>query len=556
MGIRGKPGTCFGGKPREGVYTSFEVVQAMQAGGRVPLGVARLRADGMQYKQLTFAEPYVIELSDMQLTPFDTCVDYLARQQANGLDLASLYVVQAVLSAEVKEQLCREIEADVSVMGAGASAGLSEQCVQGSEGHVAVAFKTRTLPALLQATGHGDLVAAAGTPPPAPAPAPAKVTTAPTPRPAPAPQPSRKAERRKDKAERVAAAEAAPKRQPAPEPAPSRQTSSKADLAAVRAKRLESIGRLKELLGRGDVQGEAKAEMMNRLAVLYAEEGDQLTAEGATADARSWTEQAVQLHQMVLQSYPRYARADEVTWWLGHNLAAIGRADEGVTQHKNLVKLYPESAYVPDAYVAIGEFYFDSDNVYGALRAYLKATSYRDHPKYAFAMYKLGWCYFNVGEYGKAIETMKAVVAFGMAGGSKEDFLVEEALKDLVRFFADAGEMDEAYTYFAKLGRKDLIRSMLARLGTMYFEQGKYEQSVQVHRRLILEDPQSPRAVVFQGGIVTAYRKMGDAAGLANELGRLEKTYGPDSAWRRANAGDRDAIAEADRIIAEARSAR
>ncbi len=245
---------CFSGEAREGVYTSLEVVQAMKAGGKVPLGMARLRADGMQYKQLTFAEPYVRELSDMQLAPSEACVSYLAGQQASGLDLAQLYVVQAVLSAEVKEQLCRELEAGASMLGAAVSAGVSEQCVQGSEGHVAVAFKTRAVPDLLQSTGHGELVEKASRP------AAASRASAP-----PAPTRDRKAERQAAKAEkervaqeRLAAVQAAAAKlaeaaaAPEPEPTPVVPQPDPAVLQAA-----ASLGRTAESLVEQGQLGEA-----------------------------------------------------------------------------------------------------------------------------------------------------------------------------------------------------------------------------------------------------------------------------------------------------------
>ena len=50
-------------------------------------------------------------------------------------------------------------------------------------------------------------------------------------------------------------------------------------------------------------------------------------------------------------------------------------------------------------------------------------------------------------------------------------------LKDLVRFFADAGDMQEAENYFRSLGKVELYNKMLKRLAKMYFEQGKFELS-------------------------------------------------------------------------------
>ena len=97
---------CFDAEPREGAYTSLEVVQAMKAGAKMPLGIARIKAGGMEYKQIKFAEPYLTELASLQLVPSQRCRDLV-----NSLeDTSDLFVIKAILSAEIKEQLCRTID--------------------------------------------------------------------------------------------------------------------------------------------------------------------------------------------------------------------------------------------------------------------------------------------------------------------------------------------------------------------------------------------------------------------------------------------------------------
>ena len=342
-----------------------------------------------------------------------------------------------------------------------------------------------------------------------------------------------------------------------------------------RQKRHESMRFLKEILSQGTAQGEQKAEMILRLADLYFEEGRDIyldemkkfeevfdacfndercdtasiKAEDYTTESRDWQSKSIKLYRQILANYPQYQRADEATFYLASALLDTQQQDAAVKEFTRLVRTYPESKWVPDAYILIGEYYFEKDNAYKALVAYQKAATYRDSSKYAFALYKLAWCYYNVGEYGKGIDTMKTVVAHAMSTSEGNDpakkskiRLQDEALKDLVRFFADAGEMDEAYAYFNKLGKKDLIRSMLKRLATTYFEQGKFEQCVQTYRRLIAEDPQSKDAPDYQNEIIGAYLKMGKKHETVAEIDRLLKTYGKNSAWARANASNPDAL--------------
>lgn len=348
---------------------------------------------------------------------------------------------------------------------------------------------------------------------------------------------------------------------------------------AAEEKRLEAIAKLKSLLG--DAEGSRKAEMMLRLADLYFEQGQAKyfgemegyqkwyddcftnSPDPDECDKRqpdhtksfSWYGKSVKLYEAILKGYPRYERADQATFYLGMTYLELTRREDALASFKKLVKLYPTSQWVPDAYVLIGEYYFDKNEAFPALRAYLKATSYKEHGRWAYAMYKLAWCYYNVEEYGKAIDTMKQVVSYSRenAEGDRQKVrLEEEALKDLVRFFADAGAMDEAYDYFSKLGKKDLIRAMLKRLASLYFEQGKFDQSVETYRRLINEAPQHRENPGYQEEIINAYRKMGDQERVLEEIRRLRTEYGRTSAWWRANASDPDAQKDADGTIEKA----
>jgi tetratricopeptide (TPR) repeat protein len=347
-----------------------------------------------------------------------------------------------------------------------------------------------------------------------------------------------------------------------------------------RQKRGESRKMLEDMLRKNKAKGETKAVMLLRLAENYMEEGQDIfrnemetfqgefdacfnspncDTEKMVADndgSKRWRLKAIKIYQAILKGFPQFRRADEASFYLAIALQETGKPDDAAKRLARMVQDYPQSSNTPDAYVLLGEYYFDNNNAYKALQAYKSATEHKNSSKYGFAMYKLAWCYYNVGEYGTAIDTMKSVVQYSMTGnegqgGKRKLTLQEEALKDLVRFFADAGEMEEAYTYFNKLGKKELIRSMLKRLASTYFEQGKFDQCIRTYRRLISEDSNSANAPEYQNEIILAYQKTGQKRETRKEIKQLLETYGKnsDSGWVRANSADLDAVKEAQGYI-------
>ncbi len=347
-----------------------------------------------------------------------------------------------------------------------------------------------------------------------------------------------------------------------------------------REARKQAMVRLKDLIKGFDGGADQKAEMIMRLSDLYFEEGrdvyltemgvfqiaydacfnsktpcnpDDVKVEEYTKESREWQNKSIKYYEQILTNYPTFPRADEALFYLGQALQDVGRKDEANDKFTKLVKDYSDSKNVTDAYVLIGEYFFDKNEAFKALTNYKKAvdrgrpTKERPaHEKYAFAMYKLAWCYFNVGEGEQSIKTMQDVVAHSMkdatVAGKGNIQLQEEALKDLVRFFADADKMDEAYAYFNKLGKQELISDMLRRLGATYVEQGKFDRAIETYKRLINDNPMGPKAPEFQDEIIQAWRKMGKKTETLGEIDRLRKSYGKTSQWARENAANQDAV--------------
>jgi tetratricopeptide (TPR) repeat protein len=349
---------------------------------------------------------------------------------------------------------------------------------------------------------------------------------------------------------------------------------------AAHQKNLELIGMYEEHLKDPNIEGEQKAMLMFRLAEKYFEEGrffyfqemeqyekdydkcfatpgcDVNKMSPNNKKSQKWQKKSIRLYLTILDSYPQYTRADEVLFYLGSALQEVKQPAKAVKQFQRLTREYSNSVYLPDSYVNIGEYYFENNNAYPALKAYKQATKYKNSPKFGFALYKLAWCYYNVGSYGEAIENMKAVISHSQSGAASGDkkkiTLQEEALKDLVRFFADAGEMDEAYAYFNKLGKQELIIKMLKRLAKMYFAQGKFDQAIKTYRRLIAENKNSSKAPDYQNEIISAYQKMGRKDSTLKEIQRLLKDYGKNSSWARANSSNPKAIKEASNHVERA----
>ncbi|MCI0572012.1 MAG: tetratricopeptide repeat protein [Myxococcaceae bacterium] len=335
----------------------------------------------------------------------------------------------------------------------------------------------------------------------------------------------------------------------------------------VAGKRREQIESLKKIIAYStDVKETPK--LLFRLGELYWEESkyfffeanrkddDLLDAlnrgdKAAEAAARSGKQQlqqrqkqyvamAMEQYKEIVQSHRNFERMDEVLFFLGQLLMENGDEKAALKTYELLIKRYPESKFLPDAYLAFGEYYFNNskgkrDWLEKALKAYEKAASYPDSQVYGFALYKQGWCHFNLTDYERAKDRFKAVVLYGEYAGAaavEKDgkaakgrmSLVREARGDYVRSYSREGDVMAARDAFGKVASDPEDRfGMMKQLANFYYADGKDREAAIVFNQLINEKPLSPEAPGFQGKIVDCVLRAGNKEMTVRQVRRLVK---------------------------------
>ncbi|MBL8922540.1 MAG: tetratricopeptide repeat protein [Myxococcaceae bacterium] len=260
------------------------------------------------------------------------------------------------------------------------------------------------------------------------------------------------------------------------------------------------------------------------------------------AKSKEFADLAVERYYQIVQEYKDYARTDEVLYFLGLNL--MDSSDEknqkkALASYKRLIEKYQKSKYLPDAYLAVGEWHFNGskgkrDQLEKALDNYKNASKYPDNQVYGYALYKQGWCHFNMADYEKAMDQFKTVILYAKMQGAEEvegkgksrrQGLVKEARNDYVRAYSrGGGTPTEAKDRFNKLVDKpDDLRLMMKQLANLYYEDGKDREAAVTFDMLIKERPTAPDAPGFQGKIVDCVMRAGNKRQTVTQVRRLVK---------------------------------
>ncbi len=235
---------------------------------------------------------------------------------------------------------------------------------------------------------------------------------------------------------------------------------------------------------------------------------------------------ALEQYKEIVQRHRDFEKSDQVLYFLGQLLMESGEEQAALKSFQRLISQHPKSKFLPEAYVAFGEYYFNNskgrqDWLQKALAAYERAAAYPENQGYGYAIYKQGWCYFNLGDYAKAKDRFKTVVLFGQLGGAasvekdgdkRKSSLVREARSDFVRAYSRDGDVMAAKREFGALaGSDDDARfEMTKRLANFYYSDGKDREAAITFHALIQERPLSPEAPGFQGKIVDCVLRAGD----------------------------------------------
>lgn len=264
------------------------------------------------------------------------------------------------------------------------------------------------------------------------------------------------------------------------------------------------------------------------------------------AEAREYNRKAIQLYEWFLRDYPKDPKLSQALFFLGYNYFELNDSKKGSIYYTQLTHQFPNSPFVGEAHFALGEYYFDNEKWADAYKEYAKLMKNTKHRLNTFAFYKGAWCLFRLGKTEQAIQYMDYIIKSGnkqqasqALGGKKlnSSRLENEALRDLVVFFADLGDTKRAIQYFSRINTKE-SKIYIERLAYFFADKGNRDASRDIFRMLITQDPAAKKSFEYQYQIVQNYFYSKDSPQFKEELYRWISDFGPNSAWYVANQSD------------------
>ena len=342
-------------------------------------------------------------------------------------------------------------------------------------------------------------------------------------------------------------------------------------------KRDEAIEALKRLVAKLHDENAQKAEMLSRLSELYWEkskylyrlEMDRFLAAEKRYDAalargekleepqqdhresERYRAETMAIYEDILRAYPNYPNRDEILFSMGYNLYELGRKDAAVARYEELIRDFPKSEFVPDAYIQLGNHYFENNKLVPAKQNYEKARDSGVPKIYAYAVYKLSWCDFNTGDYVDGLKKLHEVVDYS---AKKEELgdLRTEALNDLTVFYVQLDQPKEAIAYFKQHAPAKRQGRLLAKTAAGLVDAGHFDSAILTYRTLVDDEPMGANAPEYQQAIVRAYEGLRQRQQVRKEMKRMVDLYSPGGEWWTANERQAPVLRNAFNVTEEA----
>ncbi|MDD5673003.1 MAG: tetratricopeptide repeat protein [Chitinivibrionales bacterium] len=263
---------------------------------------------------------------------------------------------------------------------------------------------------------------------------------------------------------------------------------------------------------------------------------------------------AIKMYRQLAATYPDFPKIDEAYFQMGTIMLVQGDMDSAKIVYTALINKMPNSVRASSAHAQLAEFAYTDHNLNEALK-HLEKVNMTQVTKEIASMvhFRKADIYYNLSEFDKAAELFFSYIEKSDAGEYVKQDLRDESLEMLATTFSDmTNGAQEAINFFHKVGSRPYEATVLYTVGEKNRTHGQIEEAVLALNEALKQFPYYKDAPLAQQMLVECFvlKKKDAEANDARE--KLVDTYGPTSEWVAKNAGQKEALANANNEVRKA----
>jgi tetratricopeptide (TPR) repeat protein len=231
----------------------------------------------------------------------------------------------------------------------------------------------------------------------------------------------------------------------------------------------------------------------------------QATAQQRSREAR---DSAVRALAELVRDHPTYRRLDEVLFTLAYHLETMQRRDQAGAVYLRLIRDTPDSRFVPNAYVALGDRELEAGHFDDARSFYERVLQIppERNTVYGYALYKLAWVHINTERWREALEAFVRTIEHlrEVPDNATNAGIGAQTRREMILPYMHVGRPDRALAFFRRFGTEDQAIEMMQRLAEAYFDGGQWPNAMDTYRRLIAARPIDERTCQWHAQVLDA----------------------------------------------------
>ncbi|MCB9591314.1 MAG: tetratricopeptide repeat protein [Sandaracinaceae bacterium] len=242
-------------------------------------------------------------------------------------------------------------------------------------------------------------------------------------------------------------------------------------------------------------------------------------------------QEAIRTYARLVRDFPNYRNMDQVLFSLAFGLEEMRQFQRARQVYHRLIKGYPQSQYIPHAYLSFAEYYFGEGDMRAAQQFYNKVTEIppERNPVYGYALYKQAWAMYNLEDFRGALTQFVRTIEFAQANPDARDAanLGRQSRRELVLPYSRVGRPSQALEFFRRYAAdEDQALEMLESLAELYYDTGNWPETIEVYHRLMSQRTNGPRLCYWQSRVTNAVISSRPKDDQVREVRRLVDVYG------------------------------
>jgi tetratricopeptide (TPR) repeat protein len=243
-----------------------------------------------------------------------------------------------------------------------------------------------------------------------------------------------------------------------------------------------------------------------------------------------YREENIRTLAVLVQDHSDFRRMDEVLFSLGFALEEMKQFERARQVYHRLIKGYPQSRFIPNAYLSFAEYYFVEGDMGAAQTFYQKVTEIPPdrNAVYGYAIYKQAWCAYNLDDFRGSLQKFVETIEYSQQNPKAKDAknLAKQSRREMVMPYAQIGNPSKALEFFSRYAENtEQAYELVEKLAELYYDTGTWGSTIATYHRLMSEKPSDDRVCYWQTRVTNAVISSSAKPKQVTETERLVDLY-------------------------------